>query len=304
MPSSPDYPSGQDNAQASDFTPALRISFAGLMVFHQLSSPRLQEVGILQGVHEHVFSIQLVTTSAGGGTTTTSIPVQDYIDPKHYIWELKVGTHQPTISQHRPGTFSRTDPLTDPEHADWLIDLESHEISPKTAHPLGLRHPERLLPVIHIDQGRYHTLTRTCPLEISRNQTGTFGPFRPFGMVGMYMAIDINAGDNEEFVLQVRKSPPQTIFRQRKEPGNTYHVLINNQIQDDPLPTDPDHFQHYYDLFDPMERVQFRVPDPSACKIEREEFIETAKPVFRAPYPYKCSGINLSARTGPLRSIY
>lgn len=260
-------------ANTAEFT--LTIVFRGLMVFHKTDVPQSRfEVGLLlpSGHHGNQTHIPRINTFKNGVLHSVTRIERRYLE--RHIWRLEVDEPLGGVSTDQQGEFIRSR-VTHPRDYRWLIDLESREFHKDHANTIMTG---RLKPVLHIMTGRFYT--RLQSLEMYRQQGGAAET--DFGMVSAAVGCDIRlTGSNANLFANT-----DIIFRFNVDPtGNTLYEIANT-----PPDTDvqgEDHFQHYYELFEPPLsenlRFQFR-PKPASLEVT-------------GPSPALCGGVRLGTRT-------
>jgi hypothetical protein len=253
----------------------LTIVFRGLMVFHKTVEPSsIFEVGLLSPNHHgNPLHIPRINTYKNG-VLDSVMPIGE-VPPGDRIWLLNVTEHLGGVSAEEQGEFNRT-PHTHPRDYRWLIDLENTEFHGSLA---GRINTGPLKPVLRIPTGRFYT--RLQSVEMNRMQGN--GQATDFGRLAAAVGCDIRLTGNEAKLCVVGTNITKFTFVVDPT-GNTLYEIANTPPDTHVPALGEDHFQHYYEIFNP--------PLPTKFKF-------SPRPSVKGPSPALCGGVRLGQRTDP-----
>lgn len=264
-------------------TTTLTIVFRGLTVFRKNREESQMEIGILTD-DGHVPRISTIQNGVLSKVfDLRRIPAFDNKDS--FNWRIQIDGLEPNASIYTNGSigFNRQ---THPDDRDfrWIADLESSEFYGRDL--TAELDTSLLFPIVQVPYGEFYTRLKTVHLKRTR---GT-NPTEDFGCLGGVTGCDIELPVDATAKL-IAVDDGSEIFRFKNAPNTIYEFANSPPDVDVHMGMvmaghQPDHFQHYYDLFrDPnVERFVFSEPNPAP-----------------SPDPALCGGANLGDRQGPLR---
>jgi hypothetical protein len=260
----------------------LTIVFRGLMVFHKtVAQPSIFEVGLLSppSQHGHQLHVPRINTYKNGVLDSVT-PIGE-VHPRERTWQLKVDGPLGGVSTDEQGEFKRTTE-THPRDYRWLIDLEDQEFHESHAGNIQTR---LLIPLLRIETGRFYT--RLQSIEMNRRQGS--GDVTDFGMVSAAVGCDIRLTGTKWKLVVEGASTPKFIF-DVDPTGNTFYEIANTPPDTHVPAQDEDHFQHYYEIFNPQ------IPANMKYKFSPKR----ASMAVMGPSPALCGGVRLGKRMGNL----
>jgi len=271
----------------------LTIVFSGLMVFHHNNANNAMEIGILRQ-ESHVPRILTITN----GVLADVFDLRtrpELADPNNRSWRLEVTAPAASgISVYTNGSTFDRKTHNDDRDFRWGMDFEGPDFYDKDLSTVMLTN--RLTPVLQIPSGEFYTRLKSEPLN--RREDG--GALKPFGAIAGVTGCDISIrggsvtlkdqADSDIFRFKIDGAPvpPNTIFEIANTPPD---VLLDQNSTHGHVAHDDlhsDHFQFYYNLFEPQN-----TPRP---KFGFESALDTAP----GPDPRLCGKAQVGLRTDPL----
>lgn len=271
----------------------LTIVFRGLMIFHEDKKNNLMEIGILR----EPTHVPRILTIANGVLADVEDLRPRLGDPAHRRWQVNVtnpASKGVRIYTNGSANFNRQ---THPDDRDFrfIMDFEADEFYDRDL--TGEMLTANLIPVLQIPHGQFYTHLKSPNL----NRSADGGEAEEFGPVASVTGCEISIEGGEVSLNVVETDDEVFSFTQKRRqlelPENAFFEITNTPP--DVLLGDEhghghggganpnDHFQFYYDLFDPQN-------------IPRPKFGFVRKDPSPAPNPLLCGKGQVGKRTDPL----